>query len=101
LLFFSALAFVWLNKQGLYPPELKSVNLDFEFLFRKLMPSVGKRGFAAMSLMSDTFIDAAKSGIAKLPVMGRNVDPSAATLTLRMVIGFVLLVLIALVTELV
>ncbi len=28
LLFFSALAFVWLNKKGLYPPELASVNLD-------------------------------------------------------------------------
>ncbi|KPK09805.1 MAG: cation:proton antiporter, partial [Acidithiobacillales bacterium SG8_45] len=39
LLFFSALAFVWLNKQGLYPPELHSVNLDAEWLFRKVMPA--------------------------------------------------------------
>jgi multicomponent Na+:H+ antiporter subunit D len=38
LLFFSALAFVWLNKQGLYPPELDSVNLDAEWLYRKLLP---------------------------------------------------------------
>ena len=38
LLFFSALAFVWLNKQGLYPPELHSVNLDAEWLYRKLLP---------------------------------------------------------------
>jgi multicomponent Na+:H+ antiporter subunit D len=38
LLFFSALAFVWLNKQGLYPPELRSVNLDVEWLYRKVMP---------------------------------------------------------------
>lgn len=38
LLFFSALAFVWLNKQGLYPPELRSVNLDIEWLYRTLLP---------------------------------------------------------------
>lgn len=38
LLFFSALAFVWLNKQGLYPPELHSVNIDAEWLYRKLLP---------------------------------------------------------------
>ncbi len=38
LLFFSALAFVWLNKQGLYPPELHAVNIDAEWLYRKFLP---------------------------------------------------------------
>lgn len=38
LLFFSALAFVWLNLQRLYPPELPSVNLDFEWLYRRAIP---------------------------------------------------------------
>jgi multicomponent Na+:H+ antiporter subunit D len=42
LLFFSALAFVWLQKQGLYPPELRSINIDVECLYRKLFPSVWK-----------------------------------------------------------
>jgi len=42
LLFFSALAFVWLNKQGLYPPELHSVNIDFEWIYRKLLPATGR-----------------------------------------------------------
>lgn len=101
LLLFSALAFVWLNKQGLYPPELKSVNLDVEFLFRKLIPSIGKRGFVAISKTSDIFIGTAKSGFAMLPTMSRNTDASAAALTLRMVIGFVVLAVIALITELV
>ena len=36
ILFFSALAFVWLQKKGLYPPELCSVNIDAEWLYRKL-----------------------------------------------------------------
>ena len=38
LLFFSALAFVWLNLQGIYPPELRSVNIDAEWMYRKLLP---------------------------------------------------------------
>ncbi len=43
LLFFSALAFVWLNKQGLYPPELHSVNLDAEWFYRRLIPAGTQR----------------------------------------------------------
>jgi multicomponent Na+:H+ antiporter subunit D len=46
LLFFSALAFVWLNKQGLYPPELRSTNLDAEWVYRKLLPTGVLRGLA-------------------------------------------------------
>ena len=42
LLFFSALAFVWLNKQGLYPPELHSVNLDAEWFYRKPLPATAR-----------------------------------------------------------
>ncbi|VAW93104.1 Na(+) H(+) antiporter subunit A [hydrothermal vent metagenome] len=38
LLFFSALAFVWLNLKGLYPPELHSINLDAEWLYRRFIP---------------------------------------------------------------
>jgi multicomponent Na+:H+ antiporter subunit D len=38
LLFFSVLALVWLNKAGLYPPELHSINIDAEWLYRKLLP---------------------------------------------------------------
>jgi multicomponent Na+:H+ antiporter subunit D len=38
LLFFSALAFVWLNLKGLYPPELRSTNVDVDWFYRKLAP---------------------------------------------------------------
>ena len=38
LLFFSALAFVWLNLKGLYPPELRSTNLDFDWVYRRAFP---------------------------------------------------------------
>jgi multicomponent Na+:H+ antiporter subunit D len=36
LLVFSALAFSWLMRSGIYPPELRSVNLDFDWVYRKL-----------------------------------------------------------------
>lgn len=38
LLFFSALAFTWLMRSGLYPPELRSTNLDFDIIYRKFFP---------------------------------------------------------------
>ena len=39
LLFFSALAFTWLKLSGIYPPELRSVNLDADWLARRLVPA--------------------------------------------------------------
>ena len=38
LLFFSALAFVFLNLKGIYPPELRSINLDSDWFIRRLFP---------------------------------------------------------------
>ena len=40
LLFFSAIAFGTLMRTGIYPPELKSVNLDTDWTYRKLLPAV-------------------------------------------------------------
>jgi multicomponent Na+:H+ antiporter subunit D len=38
LLFFSALAFTWLKLSGLYPAEMRSVNIDTEWFYRWLGP---------------------------------------------------------------
>jgi len=38
LLMFSALAFTFLMLTGLYPPELKSTNLDTDWIYRRLLP---------------------------------------------------------------
>jgi len=43
LLLFSAFAFVWLNKRGLYPPELRSTNLDVEWIYRRFLPAGVRR----------------------------------------------------------
>lgn len=40
ILFFSALAFTVLVRGGIYPPELRSVNLDTDWLYRRAAPAV-------------------------------------------------------------
>ncbi len=40
LLLFSALAFTWLMRTGVYPPELRSTNLDFDIVYRKGLPAL-------------------------------------------------------------
>jgi multicomponent Na+:H+ antiporter subunit D len=42
LLLFSALAFATLQRTGLYPPELRSTILDFDWFYRRLIPRVLK-----------------------------------------------------------
>ena len=53
LLFFSALAFVWLNLKGMYPPELHSTNLDVEWFYRRLFPVAIQSLFAAIWRLDD------------------------------------------------
>ncbi len=43
LLLFSALAFVWLQLTRIYPPELRSVNLDADWIYRRLIPGLTRR----------------------------------------------------------
>jgi multicomponent Na+:H+ antiporter subunit D len=39
LLLFAMLAFVFLMRTGIYPPELPSVNVDFDVIYRKGLPA--------------------------------------------------------------
>ncbi|WP_299568556.1 Na(+)/H(+) antiporter subunit D [uncultured Shewanella sp.] len=48
LLLFSALAFVWLNLKGKYPPELRSTHLDVDWVYRRLVPNIMQRMFAVI-----------------------------------------------------
>jgi len=43
LLFFSALAFTWLKLSGLYPPEMRAINIDMEWTWRWLGPRATNR----------------------------------------------------------
>jgi multicomponent Na+:H+ antiporter subunit D len=40
LLFFAALAFVWMEKKGYAPAELHAVNIDAEWVYRKALPGI-------------------------------------------------------------
>lgn len=51
LLLFSALAFIVLNLVGLYPPELRSVNIDSDLVYRRLLPWAARRGEAAVAAL--------------------------------------------------
>jgi multicomponent Na+:H+ antiporter subunit D len=38
LLFFAMLAFVWLYRSGVYPPEVRATNIDAEWFYRRFFP---------------------------------------------------------------
>jgi len=52
LLVFSALAFSWLMRNGIYPPELRSTNLDADWLYRGL----GARAAAGLTFALREFL---------------------------------------------
>ena len=52
-MFVSARAFAWLKLSGLYPPELRSVNLDVEWGYRRLLPATAG-GIARIGTLART-----------------------------------------------
>ena len=66
LLFFSALAFVWLNLKNMYPPELPSTNLDADWLYRKLAPSFMVPIYYTITETMAKIESSAKAGIKRL-----------------------------------
>jgi multicomponent Na+:H+ antiporter subunit D len=52
LLFFGALAFVGLQKTGIYPPELRSVNIDAEWSYRWLAPRIVRAVHPAVAFVN-------------------------------------------------
>jgi multicomponent Na+:H+ antiporter subunit D len=55
LLFFGALAFVGLQKTGIYPPELVSTNIDAEWVYRWFAPRVVRTVAVAVHGVDRTF----------------------------------------------
>jgi multicomponent Na+:H+ antiporter subunit D len=64
LLCFAALAFTWLKLQGIYPPELRAVNLDFDWTYRRLLPRA-YRGLLAFLQPLDRAIRQGTTGITR------------------------------------
>ena len=64
LLFFGAMAFVGLQKTGLYPPELRSTNIDVEWSYRRLGPMI-VRVFGGAIGTADRAIRGAAMGVVR------------------------------------
>lgn len=99
LLFFSALAFVWLNRQGLYPPELRSVNLDFEWMYRKLIPEAALTTRRKLSVIKIVVTERLMNAIKLMPSMDSESSATGTELTRRMAFGFVVLIFIGIAVE--
>ncbi|MCC2616275.1 Na(+)/H(+) antiporter subunit D [Aestuariibacter halophilus] len=95
LLFFSALAFVWLNKQGMYPPELRSVNLDMEWFYRRLLPATATRVRGVVSTLWCGLRDWVMDHWHAMPQMSPSSSYSAAQLTRRMAAVLAILLLLS------
>ena len=78
LLFFGALAFVGLQKTGIYPPELRSTNIDAEWVYRWLGPRVVQKTGAAVAFVDGGFRRVAVRGIKVfLREAGKSMSPTS------------------------
>ena len=66
LLLFAALAFGVLMRLGIYPPEKRSVNLDFDWVYRRLVPQIGKETALLLQEMAQPASHAVKSRISNV-----------------------------------
>ena len=107
LLMFSALAFTVLMRTGIYPPELRSTNLDFDWIYRKLIPNAVYTGAAWLAACSTTLGRSVQTQKLRLingayrhlgPSSGINRSPSTGTSVLILLTVFALFALIVLTT---
>ena len=63
LLLFAVLAFVWMEKTGLHPHEIHGVNLDIEWLYRKLLPATARGTYGASKLIGRNVKRSTKAAI--------------------------------------
>ena len=63
LLMFSALAFAVLMRFKIYPPELKSVNLDFDITYRKWLPGLYRWFISVTAEGWRSILDDLKAGV--------------------------------------
>ncbi len=65
LLCFALLAFVFLMRKGLHPPEVRGINVDSDWVYRKavpaVLPSVANAVATRVNALLASFVDGAKS----------------------------------------
>ncbi|MGH8168103.1 MAG: Na(+)/H(+) antiporter subunit D, partial [Woeseiaceae bacterium] len=78
LLLFSALAFAWLKLTGIYPPELRSVNLDVDWIYRRFLLRVAQpliTTAASVWLALGRFVDNAAATLSEALHPGKSMRP--------------------------
>ncbi|MDZ7790267.1 MAG: Na(+)/H(+) antiporter subunit D [Xanthomonadales bacterium] len=75
LLLFSALAFTVLMRTGIYPPELRSTNLDSDWIYRRMLPAAIDRIALVMEMVFDGLGRAGRRAGAALAREGSDVMP--------------------------
>jgi multicomponent Na+:H+ antiporter subunit D len=73
----AAMAFTVLMRTGLYPPELRSVNLDSDVVYRRLLPAVWVRGQRRVVKLRDRMrphVEAGLGGVATLVTSPLRLD---------------------------
>jgi len=63
LLTWSALAFSVLVRTGIYPPELRLINLDFDWTYRKLLPAASIRVWSMLDRAWENLCSAVEYGV--------------------------------------
>jgi|TARA_Y100000310_G_scaffold326985_1_gene392667 multicomponent Na+:H+ antiporter subunit D len=102
LLFFSALAFVFLNLRGMYPPELKSVNLDVEWFYRRLFPQMLRTCFEVIERVDTALRSACLERLSALfSFLGRHNAPGQLISTDRPTASMVAWVMVLLASYLI
>lgn len=66
LLVFAIFAFVVLMRSNLYPPEIRSINLDTDWFYRRLAPAIVKRIGAFISAVQNNILTSAERQIEQL-----------------------------------
>ena len=102
LLCFSALAFVWLNLKGLYPPELRSTNIDTEWLYRRVCPSIIRYARGIVVVCWGSFEKASSSVVSYMVCLAARISAPDALLargwmTNRMLMALLLVMIVVLV----
>ena len=75
LLFFAALAFVWLFQSGRYPDELRSTNLDSDWLIRKPLFALATGVYTTLARLRDSLLHPA-AALAERAIRRVFIDPA-------------------------
>jgi multicomponent Na+:H+ antiporter subunit D len=102
LLMFSGLAFSVLMRTGLYPPEIRSTNIDSDWIYRRLAPRIIARLVEAGSRIRARLVEAAERRFDAFVatvfrhhgpqgILARTLPPGITALWVAVLLGFTLI----------